>query len=60
MATAAGWSELEFGMTVQTAGNFMRVSERFGAEMKTVFNLPASVLYALAFPSTGDADLHLP
>lgn len=42
-------------MTDRTSLNFIRVAERFGGKSETVSDLPASVLYALAAPSTDDA-----
>lgn len=49
------WVEAEFGMTIKTAQNFMNVTAKFGAKSETVSLLPASVLYALAAPSTDNA-----
>jgi hypothetical protein len=45
------WIEAEFGMHENTARNFMRVAEMFG-KSTTVVDLPPTVLYALAAPST--------
>ncbi|MGG3810932.1 DUF3102 domain-containing protein [Methylorubrum rhodesianum] len=47
------WIKDEFGMSKESALNFMRVAEQFG-ENVTVTNLPPTVLYALAAPSTPD------
>ncbi|MCZ7488209.1 DUF3102 domain-containing protein [Rhizobium rhizogenes] len=49
------WIEAEFGMSENTARNFMRACERFGDKTATVADLGPSVLYALAAPSTDDA-----
>ncbi|UGB28689.1 DUF3102 domain-containing protein (plasmid) [Methylorubrum sp. B1-46] len=46
------WIKDEFGMSDRTALNFMRVAERFKSEI--VSDLPPTVLYALAAPSTPD------
>jgi hypothetical protein len=46
------WIEAEFGMSEWTARNFMRVAEEFGGKSGTVPDLPPTVLYQLAAPST--------
>ena len=48
------WMEAEFGMTDRTDRNFMRVADRFPGKSETVSDLTATVLYALAAPSTPD------
>lgn len=48
------WIKDEFGMSRQTADNFVHVAETFGAKLPIVSNLPPTVLYALAAPSTPD------
>ncbi|KQP07497.1 hypothetical protein ASF28_10095 [Methylobacterium sp. Leaf99] len=45
------WIEAEFGMSVDTAHNFMRVADCY-SKLGTVPNLPATVLYELTAPST--------
>lgn len=47
-----GWIEAEFRMSDQTARNFMHVAEVYGDKIKTVLNLDARALYALAAPKT--------
>ena len=49
------WIDAEFGMSDQTARNFMNVGRRF-AKSKTVWDLPMTqaALYLLAAPSTDD------
>lgn len=47
------WIEVEFGMSDQTARNFMNVASRLG-KSKTVLEMAPTVLYALAAPSTPD------
>lgn len=49
------WLKSEFEMSRQTADNFIHVAERFGSKMLNFSNLPISVLYALATPSTPDS-----
>lgn len=46
------WIETEFGMSDQTARNMMRVADLYGDKIKSVLDLPATALYALAAPST--------
>lgn len=46
------WIDAEFGMAEQSARNFMNVADRF--KSTTVGDLPPTVLYALAAPSTPD------
>lgn len=46
------WLEAEFGWSVRTAQNFMRVAETFGDKSETVAHLSVNVLYALSAPST--------
>ncbi|MCK0197755.1 DUF3102 domain-containing protein [Ancylobacter sp. 6x-1] len=48
------WIEAEFGMSDQTARNMMRVADLYGDKVKSVLDLPATALYALAAPSTPD------
>lgn len=49
------WIETEFGMGISTAQNFVNAAIKFADKIPTVGNLPASVLYALAAPSTEEA-----
>lgn len=46
------WLQSEFGMTDRHARNFMNVASRFGDKTETISDLPATVLYLLAAPST--------
>lgn len=46
------WIEAEFGMSDQSAANFMNVVRRFGGEIPNGLEFKPSVLYALAAPST--------
>jgi Protein of unknown function (DUF3102) len=46
------WLEREFGWTVQTARNFMRVYDRVKSKNFLNLDLPVSALYQLAAPST--------
>lgn len=46
------WLEAEFGMSENTARNFMRVASVYGSKSATVADLPARALYELAAPST--------
>ncbi len=48
------WLKASFAMSENAALKFMQVAERFGSKSINVMNLPASVLYALAAPSTSD------
>ncbi|MBN9470660.1 MAG: DUF3102 domain-containing protein [Bosea sp.] len=48
------WLESEFDMSDETARKFMRVAERIGAKIRPGWNLPPTVLYELAAPSTSD------
>jgi len=48
------WLQSEFGMSRQTAHDFIRVAERFGDKCRKFLHLPVSVLYELAAPSTPD------
>ncbi len=48
------WVDAEFGMSDQTARRFVHAAEAFGDKVNTVLNLPPTVLYALAAPSTPD------
>jgi hypothetical protein len=52
----AAWLRAEFGMSRQTAYNYMRVAARFGGSCKTVLQLPARVLYSLASASDAIID----
>lgn len=47
------WIKDEFGMSTDSAQNFMRVAEQFGKN-GSIPLLPPTVLYALAAPSTPD------
>src|SRR5690349_9090990 len=51
----SAWLRAEFGMSRQTAYNYMRVAARFSESCKTVLQLPARVLYSLA--SASDATM---
>lgn len=42
------WIEAEFGMSDDTARNFMRVAEVYGDNFRTVRDLPPTALYELA------------
>ncbi|MCJ2016944.1 DUF3102 domain-containing protein [Methylobacterium sp. E-065] len=46
------WIEAEFSMADRTALRFMQAAEAFAGKSATVADLPATVLYALASPST--------
>lgn len=46
------WIKAEFGMSRQTADNFVHVATRFGDKLPTISNLGATALYALAAQST--------
>lgn len=46
------WLETEFEMSVDTARNFIRVSERFAGKNGIIPHLTPTALYALAAPST--------
>lgn len=50
------WLKTQFDMSESLATKFMQVAHRFGDEIKSVkiTNLPATVLYSLAAPSTPD------
>ena len=52
----AAWLRAEFGMSRQTAYNYMRVAARFSGSCKTVLQLPARVLYSLASASDAIID----
>lgn len=47
-----GWLEAEFGWSDRTARNFMQVAEVFREKSEIVSDLPASLMYKLAAPST--------
>jgi hypothetical protein len=51
------WINKEFGMSDQSARNFIHVAEKFGDvdKFKTVLNLSPKILYELAAPSTPEA-----
>ena len=49
--TFSAWLRAEFAFSRQTAYNFMKVATTFGESCTTVLQLPAKVLYALAWPS---------
>jgi len=46
------WIISEFGMSDQSARNYIHVAERFGGKIKNFLNLSSSVLYSLAAPTT--------
>src|SRR5712672_291153 len=46
------WLQSEFGLSHQSAYNFMHVADRFEGKIKNFLNLSSSVLYLLAAPST--------
>ncbi len=48
------WLEAEFDMSDSAATKFMQSAERFGGKNVNFTNLPTSVLYLLAAPSTPD------
>jgi hypothetical protein len=48
------WVQAEFDMSYHTALNCMRIAERFGDKFRNILNLPSSVLYVLAQPSTSE------
>lgn len=48
------WIQAEFDMSQSAANKVMQVAERFGDKFVTVTDLTATVLYALAAPSTPD------
>lgn len=48
------WIEAEFGMSDQSAANFMNVAKRFGGQNPNGLDFTPTVLYALAAPSTPD------
>ncbi|MCJ2113293.1 hypothetical protein MKK64_19130 [Methylobacterium sp. E-025] len=49
------WIEAEFGMGQATAYRFIQAAENMGDRLITEISLPATVLYALASPSTPDS-----
>jgi hypothetical protein len=49
------WLQAEFGLTYQTARNYMRVAERLGDNVKIILTLPSYVLYLPAQPSTSQS-----
>jgi len=49
------WINTEFGMGERAARNFMSVAERYGSKSAIIADLPPTVLYELAAPSTSDA-----
>jgi DNA modification methylase len=49
------WLQAEFGMSDRHALNFMRVASRFSSKSEIISDLPVTVLYELAAPSTPDA-----
>jgi hypothetical protein len=50
-----GWLKAEFGMSLWTANKFVQVAMRFGDKSVNFTDLPLSVLYELAAPSTLEA-----
>jgi chromosome segregation ATPase len=48
------WIDAEFGMKERSARNFMQVAERFGEKSANFADLPLSILYEIAAPSTSD------
>jgi hypothetical protein len=48
------WLDSEFGMTDRHARNFMNVASRFGSKSEIISDLPVTVIYELASPSTPD------
>lgn len=49
------WLEAEFGMSDDTARNFINVAERFGEQIPNNSGFGSRILYLLAAPSTPDA-----
>lgn len=49
------WIEAEFGMSQQSASRFMAVANTYGGKLPNLSNLPPSVLYELAAPSTPES-----
>lgn len=49
------WLQAEFDMTDRHALNFMRVASRFGSKSEIISDLPVTVIYELAAPSTPEA-----
>jgi hypothetical protein len=48
------WLKAEFEMSERTAENYMSVARKFASKSETVSDLPPSLLYKLAAPSTPD------
>jgi len=48
------WLHAEFAMTERHARNFMHVAARFGSRSEIISDLPVTVIYELAAPSTSE------
>jgi len=53
------WLQSEFDMSISAALKFAQVAQRFGDKSVNFTHLPASVLYALAAPSTPDTVIEM-
>jgi hypothetical protein len=49
------WLQAEFTMSKRQAVNFMQTAERFGDKSAIIADLPVTVIYELAAPSTSEA-----
>jgi hypothetical protein len=49
------WIDASFGMSDDTARNFMNVAEVYGDRIRTVRDLPLGAVYTLAAPSTPES-----
>ena len=49
------WLQAEFTMSKRQARNFMQTAERFGSKSAIIADLPVTVIYELAAPSTSEA-----
>lgn len=53
------WLQAEFEMTDRHARNFMNVASRFSSKSEIISDLPVTVIYALAAPSTPDTVIEM-
>ena len=53
------WMKSEFDMTEMSAVRFMQVAKRFGNKSNIMLDLPITILYALAAPSTPDVVIEM-
>ena len=53
------WMKSEFEMTEMSAVRFMQVAKRFGNKSNIMLDLPITILYALAAPSTPDVVIEM-